>query len=252
MKTIRCGLLGLLTAGSLLSVADGRAVAQDEVKAILDRAIQALGGEAKLTQLAASRLKAKGTLQIQGGVSFAQEVFTQLPAQIRETVELDQNGQKVTIITLLNGEQGALTVNGTNQEVTKPLLTELKEAAHLLRVCRLLPLKDGTSKLSLLAEVHVNGRPALCVRVESPGYRSLKLFFDKETALLVEVERTVVDPPTGKEMNEERFLAEYRDADGLRSPRKTTIYRDGKKYLEAEVTEVRFLERLDAMIFTRP
>jgi hypothetical protein len=252
MKAIRCGWLALATVAGLLGVAHGRAAAQEDVKALLDRAIRALGGEERLTQLTASRLKAKGTLQVQGGIPFTQDVSTQLPAQIREVIELEQNGQKTTLVTVLNGDHGWLSVNGTSQDVSKLLLTELQEAAHLLRVCRLVPLKDAAFKLALLAEVKVNGRPALGVRVECPGHRPVKLYFDRETVLLVEVERPVVDVQTGKEMNEERFFAEYRDVDGLRSPRKTTIYRDGKKHAEAEATEVRFLERLDPALFNRP
>jgi hypothetical protein len=51
---------------------------------------------------------------------------------------------------------------------------------------------------------------------------------------------------------EERIILEYQDVDGMKSAKKVLVNRDGKKFTEAEVLEVKFLDKVDDAEFTKP
>ena len=80
----------------------------------------------------------------------------------------------------------------------------------------------------------------------------MSLFFDKKTHLLAKVESRGADPVTGNEVNEERIIAEYtKTKDGVPIPKKVIVKHDGKQFIEAEVLEVNFLEKLDDSEFKK-
>src|SRR5437016_9281179 len=89
--------------GLLLALAGG-ARADDTPQAIIDRAVKAHGGAEKLTKERATQSKNKGTLELGGGLSYTSEVSLHA-GKFKEAMELDVNGQKVTVTTVYNGEK---------------------------------------------------------------------------------------------------------------------------------------------------
>ena len=57
---------------------------------------------------------------------------------------------------------------------------------------------------------------------------------------------------SGEDVAEERIILEYQDVNGLKSAKKVLINRDGKKFTEAEVLDVKFLDKLDDAEFVKP
>jgi hypothetical protein len=55
-----------------------------------------------------------------------------------------------------------------------------------------------------------------------------------------------------KKVREERYFGNFKEIDGCVRPFRIMAYRDGRKRLEADVTEVKRLDRLDESEFTRP
>ena len=55
-----------------------------------------------------------------------------------------------------------------------------------------------------------------------------------------------------QEVNEERIITEYQDKDGLKEPKKAVVNRDGKKYIDVEVLEVKYLDDIDDTQFSKP
>lgn len=242
-----------VVAACLLLLGSSSAWAQEQPRAILDKAIQAHGGTEKLTRFQAGQLKTKGKIELLGGLEFTQEMSYQLPNRFKESMEIEIAGQKASIVTVYDGQKGWLKVDGKLQDLDEKLLGELKEIAHLMRVSRLVGLvEDKNCKLSALGEIKVAGRAAVGVKIECKGFRDINLYFDKQNGLMVKAERRALDPTTGQEVSEERIITEYSKVDGVQSPRKLTVYRDGQKFMEAEVTEVKILEKLDPATFARP
>ncbi|HMC63725.1 MAG TPA: hypothetical protein VKI65_02190 [Gemmataceae bacterium] len=244
-------LIPALAVGFAFGVVQ-RAPAADEPKDIIAKAIKAYGGEEKLSKLRAGQSKSKGKIELFGGISFTQETYYQLPGKFKEVTNIEVMGNQATIITVYNGKEGWLSAMGNTQELDGKLLEEVKEGIHLSRIARLVTLKEKEFELSPLGDAKVNGKEAVGVKVASKGHRDANLFFDKKTNLLAKVERRGVDPQSGKEFNEERIMSDYRPVSGIQSPKKIVINRDGKKFMEIDVEEVKILDKIDDSEFAKP
>ena len=111
-------------------------------------------------------------------------------------------------------------------------------------------MKDKAYTISLVGEDKVGETPAQVVRVSHKDRRDVNLFFDKKTHLLLKTEARAKDD-TGQEVNEERFYSDYNDK-GLKQPKKMTIKRDGKTYMEAEILELKVDQKFDDSSFEKP
>ena len=251
---MRTGIVRSVAAGLVLALA-GVVAAQpaDDARAILDKAVKAHGGEAALKKYQAARSKNKGTIEIAGGSAFTQETAYQAPNKFRDEMELEIANQKVKVLTVYDGKDGAITVNGKKLPLNDAIKEALKEAGEMVKTARLEPLRgDKELELSTLGEAQVNGKPAVGVRAAKKGQRDLNLYFDKKTGMLVKIERRTLEPMSGQEITEERIIAEYQTVSGIPVAKKVVVNRDGKKFLEAEVQEVRLLESLDDGEFMLP
>jgi hypothetical protein len=250
---MRTPLLVLLTVGLLLGWC-GTARPQDDLKGIIQKGITAHGGAEKMAKAKAGRSKTKGTLELfNTSLPFTQDMTYQLPNQFREELELEAAGQKIKVATVFNGTKGWIEVNDKVQELDDKMQSELKEAGHLMRVARLtMLLEDKGCKLAPLGEAKVNGKAAVGIRVECKGFRDVSLYFDKDGGLLLKTERRGLDPMSGQEFTEERIVTEYHKVEGLQSPKKMLVNRDGKKFMEAEVVEVKLFDAVDPKTFDRP
>jgi hypothetical protein len=226
--------------------------AEDETKAILDKAIKAHGGAEKLAKFQGVKTKAKGTIEVAGGITFTSESAFQHPDQFKENVELEVMGNKATVVTVYNGGKGWLAVNGNTTEMDENLLAAMKEQTHFTQLMRWSFLKDKKCEFSLLGESKVNDKPAVGVKASAKGHKDVNLYFDKETGLLAKVERQALDPMSGTEFAEERIIAEYQEVDGLKVAKKVIVNRDGKKFMELEVIEHKPQEKIAAEEFGKP
>ena len=56
----------------------------------------------------------------------------------------------------------------------------------------------------------------------------------------------------GKEVTEETFFEDYKEVQGVKQATKLTVKRDGKLYLEGEMSDYQYSETLDASVFAKP
>src|SRR5207253_9470400 len=107
-----------------------------------------------------------------------------------------------------------------------------------------------TFDLTTLGESKVNDKPVVGVKVAAENHRELKMFFDKESSLLLKTEHTLDE--SGKEVVQEEYYSDYKEIEGYQRPRKLVVFRQGKKILEAELVEVTYLDKVDETLFTKP
>ncbi len=120
-------------------------------------------------------------------------------------------------------------------------------------IAHLVCLNEKDYKLSALGEVKVGDRPAIGVRVQRKGYRDVNLFFDKDKSLLLKMETRVKDiMQGGQEYTSATVYADYKKVEGMEIPHKVTIERDGKAFVEGEITEVKLSEKLGDSLFEKP
>jgi hypothetical protein len=250
---MRHGKYAFLVAGLVLA-ATGQARADDDtaVRALVDKAVQAQGGQDKLAKLPAVMAKLKGTFHGLGvAAAFTGEFAAQGPDRSKFDIEGEAGGQKFRLVHVLHGDKGWVKFDDDTEELDKEDLAAAREEAYGEWVATLVPLKDKAFRLAPLGEITIDKRPALGVTVSSKGHRDVNLYFDKATGLLVKTEARVKDDG-GQEMTEETFLDEYKEVQGTKQATKLTVKRDGKLYLECEVTEYQLAEKLDDSVFAKP
>jgi hypothetical protein len=232
------------------------APAQDkEARSLIEQGIRALGGEAKVAKLRTLHTNYEGHFfNRDARAALKAELAVQLPGQFRMQMDVEINNNKLTVLDLIDGDKGQRSVNGNTKPLEGELFTAIRRALRNLHVAGALPelLKDKAHSLSPLGELKVNDRPALGVKVSRKGRADVDLYFAKDNHLLVKVEWKAPNSDLQQEVAWEALFANYKEADGVPCPRSILLNVDGKKYMEVEVTEVRFAERIDDGMFTRP
>ncbi len=244
---------GLALFGFHLAFVMSVRAADDDAKAVIEKAIKAHFPKGLDTTHKGVRTKSKGTLHVMGlDLEFTQEVAIQLPNKLKETMELDVMGNKVNVVSVYDGKQAWIHAGDKDVEVTKEILQEFKDAVYTMGLMQGMFLKDKALKLSLVGETKVRDKPAIGVKISREGKKDLTLYVDKSSGLIVKVEMRKRDIQSMQEIQEERYITEYQDASGRKVAKKVEVVRDGKPYLEAEVTSVEILDSIDASEFTKP
>jgi len=245
----------ILFAPWSLFVSAALAFGQDKPRAIIERAIQAQGGEAKIAKLRIMRIKVEGTTDLIPGKPNSPitiEDTWQMPRRYKTSSSFQFMGNAVTQTQAMDGDTGWAQFNGQTQALPKEALAEMKEQKYAEDLDRLSFLNEKGIELSALDETKVDGKPAVGVLVKSKGHRDVKLFFDKSNGLLVRRQQNVLDPTSGKEVSQEVVFSDFQDKDGVKHYRKIAAFRDGKKIIDAKVSELEFFDKLEDKVFARP
>jgi outer membrane lipoprotein-sorting protein len=250
----------LVAVGVVLGVAaPGRADDQTQARAVVAKAIKAMGGEANLKQFKGASWKGKGKFYALGGqgLDYTAEWAFQGPKKYRVAIDAEIGGQKVQQILVINGDKGWVKINDLLMDMNKETLEEQQEQVFINWVTFVMPaaLLDKSFELSLLGEMEVDKRPAVGVRAVRKGHRALNLYFDKETGLLVRAEYRVKDIQGfqgGKEVTQEVLVSDHQEVNGVKQAMKVTVKWDGKPYVEAELSEFKYTHRLDDDLFAKP
>jgi hypothetical protein len=241
-----------VAAGALLTAA---LASDDAARSVVEKAIKAQGGAEKVAKLRVMRIKAEGTIHLvpgQPAIPFVIEDWWQMPGQYKTTSRFELGGKKVNQTQALDGETGWMQFDGMTQDMPKEAVAEMREQKYAEDLDRLGFLKDKGIDLAALGESKIDGRAAVGVLIKSKGHRDVKLWFDKESGVLVKREHRVLDSGTGKEVTQEVVFGDYRDMGGVKHYHKLTAYRDGKKVIDATVREIEFFDKLDKKVFAKP
>jgi hypothetical protein len=264
-------LLSSVLAAGVVLVLLGSVRAEGEPRQVIERAIQAHGGAEKLARARISRCRVEGTVDVfsilgdtdsqltgQLGVNtdwdFTGEGVMQLPDKCKQSFTYGFMGIKVLAVTLVvDGEEGWIRSEGKTRRLKEPELREMKAGLQEAYVATLVPLlRDDGYKLTLLDEVKVKGKPAVGVRVKSAEVPAIKLYFDKETGLLVKSERQAYNGATKQDVRQETFYTGYKTIDGVRVATRFVQCWDGKEVVAARITELKYLNKVDEGEFEEP
>jgi len=220
-------------------------------RALVERGIAAQGGEEQVAKLLkAWHAKVKGTagpLQLTGTISH------QGPDQGRIATQLDRGGQKIEVVVVNDGEHVWQKIGDKTRVIAGDELKEMQDGGWRSRHVRfLLPLlTEKGVELTMLGEAKVADRPAVGVRVKSKGHRDVDIFFDKESGLLVKTKSRVKSPDNVETVLEQVF-SDYKDFDGVKLATTFTKYENGKQTSVEQITELRFVDRLDPKELAKP
>jgi hypothetical protein len=221
-------------------------------RALVDKAIQAHGGEAKLSSLPPATTKIKG-IYYEFGEAFAitGESIAHFPDHGRFIMEAEVDGQKSRIVAVRNGNKGWIKINDDTREMESEELDRARDECYAGWVACLLPLKDDAFDLRPLGEVNIDKRPAMGVAVSRKNCPDVNLYFDKESGLLVKTTCPVKENDRTA-LTEETILKDYGEVQGVKKPMKIIMKVNGMPYMEVEVTVYRVEKKLDDSIFAKP
>jgi hypothetical protein len=250
MRRMLAGVL--VTCLVLGGVSAVYAEGQADARAIIDKAIQATGGKEKLTKLKGITMKAKGKVVIMGmDLNFTVEASVQMPNKTRTQFEGDFQGNKFTRLQIINGSKGWVSMAGMVTDMPENELINGQEEMYADWVSTLVPLSEAAYTLAPLGESKVGDRAVVGVKVTHKDHKDVSLYFDKETGLLSKLSRRAKDPMQ-QEVDQDSIYSDYKDYDGVKRSRKTTVKHDGKDFLEFEVSEYKATEKLEDNLFEMP
>jgi hypothetical protein len=228
--------------------------ADDEIaKAALDKAIKALGGEEKLAKVEAFTWRSKGKLIINGNDNnFSSHVTVQGFDQYRSEFEGEFNGHIVKRVMVLKGDKGWRKDGNELAELSKDQVANEKRFIYLMVVpTTLVALKGKTFEIGTASEEKVGEKQALAVKAKGPDGKEFTIYFDKDAGVPIKL-LTKMTGNMGEELTIETSFANYKDFDGIQKATRIESNRDGQKFLDAELTEFKIVDKLDASTFDQP
>jgi hypothetical protein len=244
-----------LALSMVLVVGSAGRVTADESQpdAVLDKAIKALGGEAKLAKATAFSRKTKGTFLFgENKNDFTSEATVQGLDRYQSTFEGEFGGNKVKGVVVLNGETGWRKFGDNKSELDKDAIANEKRTVYLQVVPNtVLPLKAKGFKVESAADEKIGEKPAAVLKVTGPDGKEFSLYFDKDNGLPVKL-AAKVRGFQGEEFTQETTFGEYKDFEGIKQATKIEAKRDGTIFLKMELTEFKVLEKVDPKSFAEP
>jgi outer membrane lipoprotein-sorting protein len=229
---------------------------EDDAKAVLRKAIDAHGGEKLLLKYQAVTYKFKGNMEINGQkLNINGEFNIQKPDKLKSTMTIEIMDKMIPTVQVFNGK--TLWISAADQKTmevkNKKVLAEFRANLHADGVGGgLIAMFNKTHELSPIGIVKVKDQDAIGIRVSKKGDRDISLFFDKKTHQLVKSEMRALDLASGQEVSQESFFSDFKKLDGITSPTRAVAHKDGKLFMEYEITDTQFLEKLDDATFAMP
>jgi hypothetical protein len=224
-----------------------------DAKAVIDKAVNALGGRAKLTAAKAITWKTKGKLTLdETDHDFTTRVIAQSINHYRYDYEFELNGLPSKGVTVLDGNQAWQKRGAQIRKLQDEPLANEKRAVYLLIVPEMPSLLAAEGfKVEISTEENIGGKPAAVLKVTPPDGKDFKLYFDKESGLPVKLHARVTNL-RGTEREEGKTFSDYKDFGGIKRATKVVSTLSGKKFVSAEVTQFKVLDKVDPKAFEEP
>jgi outer membrane lipoprotein-sorting protein len=253
---MRRWFLGLAVA----LVAAGTAAADDKAVSVVKKAIDAHGGADNLNKYKAGKFKMAGELSVLGmDLEFTGSLAYSLPDRYRLQMNLEIMGQKMEIEQVVKGETAKSMITVAGMKIPAPggdaEKEELKTAAAIQEAEQLTPLLDAKKfEIKAADDADVNGKKAAVIVVQPKAVKKeIKLYFDKESGLLVKTAHKGMGPGEDgqpKEVDEESYGADYKKVKGVQVPTKLTVNHDGKKFMVVKISDYELVDKIDDKEFT--
>ncbi|MDP8990203.1 MAG: photosynthetic reaction center cytochrome c subunit family protein [Acidobacteriota bacterium] len=216
------------------------------VDLVLDKYIQALGGERRLAAL--TSFVAKGVVQ---GYASAQklplELYAKAPNQRAQVVHTDEGPSA----TIFDGTVGWIAAPATDRPVTLTALAAGDLDGARLDAVLNFPagMKQSLRQWRAGTPATIDDRDVQVIQATSDGRYPVNLYFDSETGLLVRSVR-YADSPVGLSPTQVDY-ADYREVAGVKMPfRWTVTWLDGRSIVTLK--DVQANAAVDAAKFRQP
>ena len=164
--------------------------------------------------------------------------------------------QSLSLKLLFLGDQGWSVRNGKVSVLKGDYLISAQDWQYGFVLSNLIPLMQKGFVIGTIEDTVVRGKSCFGATVKLDGRPEMKMFFDKETALLGKAElrlAKVYDWFQGryadKETLVEFYFDNYRVTDGVNHWGTADQWRNGREYSHSEISRVRFFTEVDDSLF---
>jgi hypothetical protein len=210
-------------------------------RALLDKAIAAKGGLAKLRSI--KTVHSEGTMivtDINGPVPFKVVADIEYPDRFR--IDADMPGGRVAQVYAA-GRYWIVGPDGKADELPEEGRPEIKASVQRDLIGLLVRAASGSL---VLREVDADETVLAGLEISGPDMRPVTLFISRDTGL---IDRTRYEAATGRV--EERY-DDYRSVDGIQIPFHTVVRRPGMTSIERDIRTIRFNVPLAPGLFEKP
>jgi hypothetical protein len=190
--------------------------AAEEPRALIERALKAIGGAEAVKQRIAVRMKLKGTIHggdLLGPIPVEGEL-SEFGPRAKMVFQLEVAGNKSSTMVVIDGAKSWRDIGGNVVDFSKEDIDSLAVSRHQDRVTSLIALlTDKGFTFAPLDEIKVEGRPASGIKVSYKGQPDTLLYFDKETGFLAKYAYRAKKAGDMKEALHETVLTDYREPD---------------------------------------
>jgi hypothetical protein len=215
----------------------------DDAKRLVDNAIVAVGGHAKLSGF--SKLVWTQTTYVIGDeTTYSSKHYFQWPDQFRV--------EEGSVVEVIKGDK--YWVKPAKGGVRERAKEETPWAAlRALWICTLMPLAEKEFTFKHIGEKKIGERSAVGVQVLRDGYPTVKLYFDRDNKLLVKSEFRIKETIAPfKEIGVEFYFTDYRVVDGAKFPHKRITKHEGDIWDVVEFSKVKTVRKFDPALFEKP
>jgi hypothetical protein len=243
-------LLGAaLTTAFVFAISGAARADEADPKAIIDKAIKALGGEDKLGKVESFSWKSKGTISFNGNENETDGLFT---AKGLTHYRRESKNDQFHVVVVLAGDKGWRKFGDDPMELDENGLANEKRNLYLQVIpITLVAAKGNGFKLAAAGEEKVADKPAAGVKITAPDGKDFTLYFDKESGLPVKMVATVAGFQ-GQDYTQETLFSDYKDFGGIKKATKVIVKRDGETFITQELTEFKVLDKVEPDTFTEP
>ena len=230
----------------------------DDPAAVVEKAVAAHGGRAKLAKLESAAWRTKGVVYLKDkAVACSGEWVAQGGTRLRSKLTLHFRDIQPVILTALR-DGAAWRQLGQGREgsdLAGDQLREQRDDAQEQAVRRtIFPLLDPAYTLAPLPPRAAGGRFVVGVLATHPEFGPLKVFFDRKTFRLVATMRMVKDPDhEDKELEQETIYSDYKPVTGGAILPLIAVTKRGSALLsEYELVHIKPADQLDDALFDKP
>jgi hypothetical protein len=221
---------------------------------IIERAIVAHGGAAKLESTSKVRRVVKGVAFV-GSDRIKVETVRRIVSdgeRVNSTSRTQFPEGEYNDTIVYDGRHGWHVRNSQTSDCTESEIRALKTAEYHNKVKNLVPiLKDKRFTLSFAGSTTEGKENYLRVMVAAKGYPDAELFFSEKTALLGRM-KTTIKNDENLTVAIEYVYSEYKSVQGVQVAMKRQVFEDGQVRTEEELSEIEFPEKIDQRLFEKP
>jgi zinc protease len=238
----------LVPAAYRRQAVERQAPATPTAEELIDRAVAAKGGAARLRAVKTVRATATLTVTVPNGAptDLATVTSIQYPGSFRSEAKTPAG---VVAQVFQNGRYWVQGPNGVREQ-PGPVANEMRANIQRDSIGLLVGLLDKRLTAVRVSDIEVDGRRLPAIEVKGPTMPPLTLVFDPETALPVRQRYRVLTAPGAAPSETEEEFSDFRDVGGIKVPFTALIRVNGAVTVRRTVHTVEYNVPLDPALFT--